>query len=646
MTNKRPKSTKEGPEMMHLTQENELSAFFVSNSSKKKLEYYGVASRKNKSGTEDSYSFNDTIAGELNNLTKGVSPIEDDVSGLSVSTAIDLCQRAYWNVPIFRNTIDIQTEFSNSKLHFKGQDKKTNKFFKLWYDKIGGHALGERFFREWFRSGNIFFYRFTGDLTIKDYRQMSRANIDEQFVKKIPLKYVLLNPKDIRCVGNASFSESSYTKLLNSYELSRLKNPKTQEEKEFLNTLTPNARKEIDKGVNPSFPLSNENLIAIFCAKQDYEALAIPMYYPVLPDIDLKLEFKKAEKVIARTVDYAILLVTAGSQEREDRPDGAGIKANNTLLASLKSLFESESVGRVLVSDFSTKAQFVIPDLNKIFGSEKYKTVNEDIANGLMNIFWGDEKFANSMVKIKVFLERLNSAREAYVNMFLLPEMKSIAETLGFRSVPTPEFETVDLKDEIEYMKVYTRLAELNILTPEELFNAYETHNLPIKEHSIESQREYKKLRDGGLYQPLIGGQKKEEGRPDGTKAPQKTKKVSPIGASVESDESEGSERYSTTKLSETVASINDLSIEVEKAYKQKHNLQRISKKHKDSAWFATQSIVLNEASDKWKDNIESYINNSFSDTQQYDDICMLAARHDLDVNTAAILFHSRISDN
>ena len=69
------------------------------------------------------------------------------------------------------------------------------------------------------------------------------------------------------------------------------------------------------------------------------------------------------------------------------------------------------------------------------FGEEKYKVVNSDISNGLMNIFWGEEKFANSMVKIKVFLERLNSAREAYLNEFLIPEMERVAKSLGITDI-------------------------------------------------------------------------------------------------------------------------------------------------------------------------------------------------------------------
>ena len=71
-------------------------------------------------------------------------------------------------------------------------------------------------------------------------------------------------------------------------------------------------------------------------------------------------------------------------------PDKGGVNPNN--LKAMQELFKNESVGRALIADYTTKAQFVIPDLNKVLGSEKYKIVNEDIKEGLQNIIVGSEK--------------------------------------------------------------------------------------------------------------------------------------------------------------------------------------------------------------------------------------------------------------
>ena len=566
------------------------------------------------------------LSGEIENINKGVSPFSRDNTGtLSAQQAIVLCQKAYWNVAIFRNTIDIQTEFANSKLSFRGKNKRSIKFFNEWYKKINGWSLSERFFREWFRSGNVFIYKFLYNITNIEVNKMSRAEV----AKKIPLRYTILNPADMRAEGSATFVNFNYYKMLNSYELARLKVPKTEDEKRFMDSLPVKIRDEIKRGQLPEIPIDTEYLTAVFCGKQDYEALSVPMYYPVLFDIDLKLEFKKMEKVIARTADYMILLITAGDKDRD-------ANTNSRILAALQDLFEMESVGRVLVSDYSTKAEFVLPDLNKILGPEKYQVVNQDIANGLMNIFWGDEKYANSMIKIKVFLERLSSARQAFLNNFLIPEMEMIANELGFTEIPEPVFDEVDLKEEIEYMKVYTRLAEIGMLTPEELFQSFETHSLPLSENSIEAQNKFKELKDKGLYEPIIGGQKKDAlgqpaGRPAGTKAPQTTKKVSPIGAS----------KFSLQKISDNIKLVNDLSEAVESKYRELNKIKRLSSKQKDLCWGVTESIISSKNSNEWQESIATFIENPI--VRPDEQTLNIAAEHNISLFLAGLLKQSEI---
>lgn len=566
------------------------------------------------------------LSGEIENINKGVSPFSRDNTGtLSAQQAIVLCQKAYWNVAIFRNTIDIQTEFANSKLSFRGKNKRSIKFFNEWYKKINGWSLSERFFREWFRSGNVFIYKFLYNITNPEVNKMSRAEV----AKKIPLRYTILNPADMRAEGSATFINFNYYKMLNSYELARLKVPKTEDEKRFMESLPVSVREQIKRGELPEIPIDTEYLTAVFCGKQDYEALSVPMYYPVLFDIDLKLEFKKMEKVIARTADYMILLITAGDKDRD-------ANTNSRILSALQDLFEMESVGRVLVSDYSTKAEFVLPDLNKILGPDKYQVVNQDIANGLMNIFWGDEKYANSMTKIKVFLERLSSARQAFLNNFLIPEMEMIASELGFTEIPEPVFDEVDLKEEIEYMKVYTRLAEIGMLTPEELFETFETHSLPLSENSIEAQNKFKELKEKGLYEPIIGGQKKDAlgqpaGRPAGTKAPQTTKKVSPIGAS----------KFSLQKISDNIKLVNDLSEAVESKYREINKIKRLSSKQKDLCWSVTESIISSKNSNEWQESIAAFIENPIVNPDEK--TLNIAAEHNVSLFLAGLLKQSEI---
>ena len=202
---------------------------------------------------------------------------------------------------------------------------------------------------------------------------------------------------------------------------------------------------------------------------------------------------------IARTMQQAILLVTMG-----DEPEKGGVNQEN--LRKMQALFQNESVGRVLIADYTTKAEFVIPQIGTLLDAKKYEVVNHDINVGLNNIFVGGEKFANQSAKVEVFIERLKCGREAFISQFLMPEIKRIARSLGFRSFPTPYFEDIGLKSDSETLRVYTRLVELGVLTADEGIQAINSHRLPNKEESIESQEEFKKLRDKGLYEPIAGG--------------------------------------------------------------------------------------------------------------------------------------------
>lgn len=180
-------------------------------------------------------------------------------------------------------------------------------------------------------------------------------------------------------------------------------------------------------------------------------------------------------------------------------------------------------------------------------------------------------------------------------------------------------------------MKVYTRLLELGVLTPEELFSAIEGHSLPLPENSLLSQQEFKKLKDKGLYEPLIGGPKKEEGRPGGTKAPQSTKKVSPIGAS----------KFSLQKISERIRLANELLASVEEKYRKGKGIKRLSNKEKDLCWLVTESIVASAPSQDWEKSIELFLENPNQLPEE--EIQEIAAEHNISFFLAGILKDSKI---
>jgi hypothetical protein len=578
------------------------------------------------------------------NIDTGLIPFRysnyvKNLSTLDVRDAIILCQKAYYNVAIFRNTIDLMTEFSDSPIYLTGGSQKSREFFEAYFKKINLASFQDQFFREYYRSGNVFTYRFDTTLSPEQLLRVTQTfgsklkSIAQDGEVKLPARYTIINPADVYVGGTVNYAFNTYYKLLSDYELERLRDPKTDEDKEVYESL-PQQTKDQIKSKNNSYillPIDPKRLAAVFYKKQDYEPLSIPMGFPVLDDINWKLEMKKMDMAVTRTMQQAVLLVTMGTD-----PEKGGVNQKN--LQAMQQLFENQSVGKVLIADYTTKAEFVIPDIGNLIGPQKYEVVDRDIQIGLNNILIGSEKFANTSIKVQVFVQRLKQAREVFINEFLIPEIRRMSKDIGFKNFPTPTFQDIDIKDDVQYSRIYNRLVELGVLTAEEGLAAIETGRLPTQEESLESQRKFKELRNEGLYQPIIGGSAAgQAGRPSGSSGiPQSTKNVKPIGSKA---------NFSVTKIKENILAVQTLEEEVKSAVRKKFNIKKLSNQQKENAEKISEIIIANENPENWVSKIEEYIEKPFDKNQDnLNEIQEIAAQHQVTEYLASILYHSKFN--
>lgn len=553
-------------------------------------------------------------------------------SDVSVKDAVILCQRAYWGFSIFRATIELFTEFCVNNIYFKGGSKKSRLFFEMFFQKIGLNKLQDIFFRELWRSGNCFIYKFLGRLEGQEYKDLVKlfgGNINRSKAE-IPIRYILLNPADIQAQGSITFDRPTYLQVLSDYELERLRNPRTDQDKAVLDSLSPDDKAKIKKkGAGAVYrTLDTKDIVAVFLSKQSYEAFSVPLGFGVLEHLNHKKELEQMDQAIARTVQQAVLLVTTGAP-----PDQGGINYKN--IENLRKIFENESIGRVLVADYTTKVSFVIPTISDILDPRKYEEINASIAIGLGNVFLiQGEKFANQNAKIDIFLQRLQGARRLFLEEFLIPEMKSISKELGFKGeIPQPYYEELDLKNEIEYNKIYVRLAELGLLSPSECFDAMESGRLPTNEDSVESQESYKKLKDKGYYQPLMSKQDNGEGgRPVGTKAPQSTKKISPIGA-----------EFSVSKIKDNILKSQITEGKIQEILKQKHNIKELTTEQEIVVQDILSCIVKNERVENWNSCIADYIDNPDKRTELSKTVDEICSEFKVDSFMGGILLNSKM---
>lgn len=578
-----------------------------------------------------------------NNIRNGLLPYQYAMDGVNVREAIELCQKAYCNVAIFRNSIDMMADFANSSVYLEGGSAKSRKFINSWFKKIGIWNLKDQFFREYYRSGNIFLYAVEGKFKADEFAKIRNLGIMAE-TNKIPIRYIMLNPFDIVAQRATSFDVRFFAKVLSEYEVERLKDPKNDADKELFEALPDNIKKRIS---NDSWTISGikvdldpSKLRYAFYKKQDYEPFGVPFGFAVLDDINFKLEMKKIDQAICRTVENVVLMITMGAT-----PDKGGINPRN--MHAMQSLFTNQSVGRVLVSDYTTKADFIIPDLQKVIGPSKYDVINQDIKEGLQNAMLGEEKFANATIKAQLFLQRLHESREAFLKEFLQPEIDQICKNFGFRSAPQAKFQDIDMKDENQVQRVITRMMELGILAPEQGMQVIETGVFPSTQELESAQEKFLEDRKKGWYNPLVGGvpMYEEDGDAPIDSIPVNRTPRSPgrpNGAKTEKSQAKKI-TYAVDEIKNVIdatsAFYSELDTEAKKVFKKK----RLSKQQKDVLHKVCEAVICSTERKDWKETAVNCLKNhkQLLSLNTLNEITELSAEHSLDEYSSAILYHS-----
>lgn len=514
--------------------------------------------------------------------------------------SIELCTRAWASIAVVRNAIEVSVEFSSQPLYIKCENATVKKFFQEWFHAIQIDKLKQQFFREYYRSGNVFLYKFDGKFGPSYYK-----NFQTSFAAKnnrVPIRYELLNPGNV-FVPTGLVAQSTYVRLLSTYDIARLQNPLTEQDKQVFDSLPDNVKSQIKNSGTGStigiyIPLDPHRLRFAFYKKQSYEPLAVPMVWPVLPDIEWKLTLTKMDKALAMSVEHILLLVTTGEAPNQWN-GGNGINQHN--IARLQSVFGNQSLMRVLVADYSTKAEFKVPDLAGL-NPEKYQIVNENIKEGLQSILTGDDKFANAQIKAKIFIQRLDEGQDAFLNDFLMPEIVRICDDLGFRTIPTVGFRKINLQDEGVQSRVISQLGQLGILTAPQVVNALETGEMPDEKEMEKAQIKYVKDREDGKYLPLVGGTQKEDGeeggavggggRPAGTGVKKTSTKTGPIGTSKGS--------FSMAAIVDTMRASSNLEDAVVAELKKRFKVANLNDVQQGVAHTLTRNIMAVHPKEKW----------------------------------------------
>ena len=143
---------------------------------------------------------------------------------------------------------------------------------------------------------------------------------------------------------------------------------------------------------------------------------------------------------------------------------------------------------------------------------------------------------------------------------------------------------------------------------------------------------------------PLKKGAKPQgqSGRPGGTKSPQTTKKVSPIG------QSSAENLYSIQEVKGTFLDIEKLNKRVENQLLRKHKLKKLNDTQKNVAEDITKIIAANEDKKDWGlKKVREYVKDpSDKNPERIREIQAIALEHQVDEYLATVLYLSKATED
>ena len=156
-----------------------------------------------------------------------------------------------------------------------------------------------------------------------------------------------------------------------------------------------------------------------------------------------------------------------------------------------------------------------------------------------------------------------------------------------------------------------------------------------IEADNEEKAKETAKKQAGSAPQKK-NGSNGPAGRPSGTKSPQSTKRVSPVGAS---------QNYVLSLVKDNFIKADKLNRKVEVHLRRKHKVKELNEEQKSVAFEITKLIVANEDVEHWDKlaKVKSYVQNPVdTNPKRVQEIQEIAYEHQVDDYVASILYLSK----
>jgi len=392
---------------------------------------------------------------------------------------IKQCMQAYDKVGIIRNIIDLMSDFASQGLVLVHPNKTIEKFYRKWWQEVGGVDRSERFLNYLYRCGNVVSRRHTAKINKqqeKNLRNSLAADMKIEPLKvnkrEIPWSYDFLNPLavDIKNTGSSIIGKPEFVLNLskNSYEaLVKTDNsPNT-----IFKTLPLDIQKRLQSGER-KIPLDPDSVQMHYYKKDDWLLWANPMIYAILDDIIMLEKMKLADIAALDGAISNVRLWTVGDLDHKIIPTKAAINKLRDILASNVGGGTMDLVWGPELKFTESQSQ-----VYRFLGAEKYQPVLTSIYAGLgipptLTGASSSGGYTNNYVSLKTLIERLEYGREV-LSRFWRHEIKLVQKAMGFRLPAEIHFDSIVLSDEAAQKKLFMDLADRDIISQETLLERF-----------------------------------------------------------------------------------------------------------------------------------------------------------------------------
>lgn len=380
------------------------------------------------------------------------------------------CMSAYDKVGIIKNVIDLMGDFGSQGISLVHSDPNAQKFYRRWWEEIGGSERSERFLNNLFRTGNVIVKRRYVKLTKVNQRTLTKGDEDLKYLeekmstRRIPFVYNFLNPTTIEVDGGETALFSGDKKYF--VKISK----KIRDEFKKKNSTLKNLPVDIINALKNNqerIELKPETIEVFHYKKDDWQLWAYPMINPILDDITMLEKMKLADMSALDGAISNIRLWRLGDLEHKILPTKAAIDKLRDVLATNVGGGTMDLVWGPEIDFKESNSQ-----VYKFLGNEKYGPVLNSIYAGLgipptlTGIAGQSGGFTNNFISLKTLIERLEYGRNM-LSKFWNGEIRKVQKAMGFKNPAYIHFDHMILSDDSSEKALLIQLADRDVISLE-----------------------------------------------------------------------------------------------------------------------------------------------------------------------------------